>query len=78
MCHAETGFEVIALQLIAMVVAQEFDLLLGFDAFGDHLQAEVVAQRDDGPTMVASSASVAMSCTKERSTFSRSTGKRFR
>ena len=38
MCHAEMGFEEVALQLVAAVVAQELDLLLGLDAFGKHLQ----------------------------------------
>ncbi len=36
-----------ALILIAAQRAQEFQLLLGFHAFGDHLQAQAVRQRDD-------------------------------
>lgn len=38
----------IALDLIAMVFAQERQLLWGFHALGDHQQVEAVSQLDDG------------------------------
>ena len=40
--------EQVALHFVAVVIAQEAALLFGLDAFGDHPQVELVAERDDG------------------------------
>jgi hypothetical protein len=38
---------VVALQLVAVVVAQKGDFLLGLDALGDDPEVELLAERDD-------------------------------
>src|SRR5579871_4362188 len=37
------------LRLVALIRSERARLFGGFDAFGDDLQAEIVAQSDDGP-----------------------------
>src|SRR3569833_2043682 len=50
--HFERGdraAEVVALQLVATVLAQELEVRKGYDALGHHLEPERMAERDDGP-----------------------------
>ena len=58
-------------------LAQPNQLALGFDALGDHLEAQAVTEIDDGAgTMTSSLALCSTFCTKDWSIFSRCTGRR--